>query len=387
MAGSTATIGLVPPCPPGSALTVSMPCGPRSDRPRAHSVTIRDDWSVDTGHDDAAERVAAALGGYRICRDRLDAVVPALQEAVALWTRRRLPSLTRTGEHWALVRDQRAPRCQCRSRRPFADVAAAAAHQRDPAHLARRHDVDPALLEALVWAVRDAHGGLRRPPSHPVAAWVREPGGLAELWDAGIHPDAVARIRADYWDGDEPLPARFYLAVALLRPPEDHLRAAIAAAGDPDVATWAAWSVRTAARDDPRARQHWLSLRLPRRDVEELLESGRTVADVRRVAELTGLSLREAARRTASWARAGCRPDAVQLGLLARVDGGQVPTGAAVDRLLHELGPVVSVRPGRTVAGLVLAAAGSVPAATRLFAHPHTRPELALLFIDPEGPA
>jgi hypothetical protein len=387
VAGSETRIDLVPPCPAGSELTFDMVCGPRSStRARTHPVTLRKDWSVDTGHDDDAERVAAALGGYRICRDRLDTLVPALQEALTLWTRSRLPAVIRVEQQWVVRQEERVTGCACRRHKRFADVVAAAAHLRSAEHAARRHRVDQGLLEILLAAALDAHGGLRSPPPHPVAAWVREPGGLADLWQAGLHPDNVAGIREAYWEGDEPLPAQFYLAVALLRPPESYLREVIAATEDPDVATWAALSVRPDSRDDVQARGYWLSLRLPRSDVEELLAAGRTVDEVRRVVEATGQSLRQGARQAAAWARAGCRPDPVQLGALSLVDGWQVPSGAAVDRLLRELGAVLSEAPGRTVAGLVLAATGSVPAARAAFANPTARPDLTLLFVDPEGP-
>ena len=56
----------IAPGPDGAPLTLEIECrtSPRARKGALHEVTIEPDWAVSTPHDIAAERVAAAFGGY-----------------------------------------------------------------------------------------------------------------------------------------------------------------------------------------------------------------------------------------------------------------------------------------------------------------------------------
>lgn len=346
------------PAPGGEALVVQVECRTTrsATRGRRHPVTIRPDWSVDTPHDLAAERVAAALGAYCSCLELVDSVVPALREGTQLLARSAFPALVHHGPRgWGVAP---VDGCPCRQRL-WPGPAPAAEHARSARHLAVRHSAPRARLARLLTDVEEAYGAAEVPPrprgEH--AALVREPGGVAELWRAGVHPARVAQ----WWTRaglGEPLPVRFYLGLAFGGTPPDWVFTTLARCPDPDVAVWLAWGAGLADPEDPDACAEWLQLGVPRPLVEGLVRAGVTRASVRLVAEGSWLPVRTVAVRVAHWVRAGCTPGAEEFALLERYGLADYrPSAPALDELCAELG--VTPEPTRTQAGVMLALAGS----------------------------
>src|SRR3712207_9191816 len=89
-------LGELGPAPDSASLSVSVRCRTRRGAGgRRHEVRIGPDWSVETPHDLAAERIGVALGGYLSCIELVDDTVPAARELLQLVARRVLPPLSR----------------------------------------------------------------------------------------------------------------------------------------------------------------------------------------------------------------------------------------------------------------------------------------------------
>lgn len=303
----------------------------RAARGRRHPVTIHADWTVTTPHDLDAERVAAAFGGYSSCLELVDAGVPALREVVALGSRRARPELV-----WD--RAWRLPRLEvCGCPASFASAAAAAAHFRSVRHVAATFGCAERVVRTLGAMALDLVPDVAPPRHHPAQRLVREHVGVAELWDAGIHPDDVVAMAALVPAVHEPLPVRYYLGVAYRDPGPDLLRAS-AARPDADTAAWLAWL-------DPRWRGsgadlgRWLEVGLARGEALDLVAHGPGPAAAAGMARDLGIDERRAGRLLAQWVRVGCRPSALHLRLLM-AEGLETyrPSGPALDELVTRAG-------------------------------------------------
>jgi len=264
---------------PDGALQATVQCRTtRTGRSRLHHrITIETDWSVRTPHDIALERIATAMGGYLSCVDLVDREVPALCELVQLRARRALPQITRnTDGRWTL----RAVTPQCRCTHGEFDIAAEAAeHARDPHHVARRHGVMPRRLAHLHTAITRAHGtACYLPPDDDCGAGrtVRERDGVAQLWEAGVHPLVVAPLHEALWPGGPPMPVWFYLGAVSRRPDLAWVADTLAAVPDEDVAVWLCWTDTELDRTHPEARTAWLRAGVPRRAIVALADGAYT---------------------------------------------------------------------------------------------------------------
>ena len=149
---------------PGARSRSTSSAGPARTRDAASGtrVTITADWGFVSHHDLAAERVAAAFGGFTSCLGVADRVVPALRETVLLLGREgRAPITAVSGRGWMVAAPVAG--CVC-MRRFFRGPAEAARHARDLRHLARRYDADVRALEVLATEATRAHDGFAAPP-------------------------------------------------------------------------------------------------------------------------------------------------------------------------------------------------------------------------------
>lgn len=347
---------------PGRALEVDVECRTSKDarRGRPHPVTVTADWSFESHHDLAAERVAAAFGGFTSCLGVADRAVPALKEAVHLLARAvPAPVTAVTGRGWMVTAP--APKCLCQ-RRFFRGPAEAARHARDLRHVAHKYGADERPLEVLVTAATRAHAGFLAPEDalRDAKPLVREDGGALILWSAGVHPARIPELAALVPGRDEPLPTAFYLGAATRELDTDWFTRTIAHRPDPDVATWLAWSSEAVAPTTGDDCGEWLALGVPLRDVKELLASRTGPATARELGRLTGLGDRAAAMYLANWAQAQCQPTAAHVALLERlgISRSYRPAVTAVN-LLEVTAAEMSDPPSRTDLAVMLAIAGT----------------------------
>jgi hypothetical protein len=346
---------------------------------KVHPVTISADWSVQTPHDIELERIATAMGGFLSCVDLVDREIPALRELVQLRARRVLPQILRNVPgRWSLR--TLAPDCRCA---PFVygSAAEAAEHARDPYHVARRHQTVPRRLERLLGAVEDAYGtSFYTPPSDvwDASRAVRESDGLGQLWDAGVHPQLVARLHERLWPGGSPMPAWFYLGATSRQPNLIWLAATLAVVPDEDVAVWACWTEAELDRAHPSARAAWLLAGVPRKAIIGLVNGAYTPVEVARLALLSGRSIPSAACALAAWHRAACRPAPEDIVLLDESDVSPwyEPSIGAVDWLYDRVGTARG-GPSRTAVGLMLAVCGTRAAAMHLLSKGICDPRVA----------
>jgi hypothetical protein len=345
---------LVPfgPAPSGAALTFDVECrtNRRATRSKRHPMTINADWTVQTPHDLDAERVAVALGGYSSCLVVVDTAVPALREAIGLAARRVRPELHHDREAgWAVAK---AAGCGCPG--AFRTAAEASEHARGTRHLAARYGCSERILRMLVDATEDAVAALAQPLVDAGGLAVRELGGVARLWDAGVHPDDAVAMAGMVSAVSEPLPVHYFLGVAYCGADRDFLAVASAVRADPDTAAWLAWLPAGFWQPELTA---WLRLGLARGDVLDLFDWGTDPATVGALAEMAGLPPDRVARLLAAWARARCSPSGEHLRLLV-AEGLETfhPPGPALDRLEQEARNLRGV-PSRTELGVMLALA------------------------------
>lgn len=365
VSGNRVSVGLLelPPITPGpdGPLVAQVRCRTSrvGGRIRYHDVTIGADWSVCTPHDIELERIAAAMGGYLSCVDLVDHEVPALRELMQLRARRVLPDLVcRERGQWSL--QEKPVECHCATDW-FGSAAEAAAHAREPLHLGRRFGAVPRVLERLLAQVELAYGtGFYLPPAARARALVREYDGLAQLWEAGLHPDLVCWLHDQLWPDGPALPLRFYLGAVVRRPDMRWIADTLADVPDEDVANWLCWTGTELDRQYPSARLQWLLAGVPRRAIVALAEGGYPPTEVAQVAVGIGCSAASAASMLAAWVRAGCHPSSAEVLVLAElgVDPWFEPSPAAVEWLWHRM-RLLPEHPSRTEAGLLLAVCGT----------------------------
>ncbi len=350
-----------PPSPDG-ALVTDVVCRTEGDGPAVRPpLTLHPDWSIDTGHDLDAERVAGAFGGYNSCIALADVMIPALREATQLWTRATAALIVpTTSGRWRLIE-----RCGCGDRRDSYDrPEQAAAHARSVAHLARRSRVSLHDLGRLVSAVSDAYGDLTSPPSSYDTRLLTSEATAFRLWEAGISPAQVAsthqRVRAR-----GPMTFRSY-ALAIYGAHDDaFVHAIVRVAGAPDAVEWALSTINDFDRSAPTARAAWLELGVSRQQAAQLTRSSYTVREAHQLAAALNVVPIYAATVLADWARAGLVPAVSDLVRLHEMRGEQwyapTPQALSPSRRAIESG-VLGVTP--TQAGLLLVACGS-PALAR----------------------
>lgn len=208
----------------------------------SHEITISPDWTVSTPHDLDAERVAAAFGGWISCLE-LESAVKAARVGMALHLRRRWYPLQHVGPaNWTIYRTRGG------HAKRFASAITAAAYARSACHLSEVHDAPAWQIHRLIKVFRCYFTGYVAPPADADhRELVLEPDGLDSLWDAGIRPESLPRLRQWVGNPDRPLSAAAYIEIAYSRISPHQYRAMVAVAGDLDtVITHVGAGVRTA---------------------------------------------------------------------------------------------------------------------------------------------
>ncbi|TAM89249.1 MAG: hypothetical protein EPN43_07290 [Jatrophihabitans sp.] len=370
----------LPPSPDGRRLHLTMPCrsGARG-RSARHPVVLHPDWTVTTPHDLELERIAVAMGGARVsCLDLAEREAGALRTLVQVRARRAAPGIARTrGGEWLV----RTPVAGCRCTTPHRRASESAEHLRGLVHAGFRASCSPERLGRLLTAVERAHDttwGRVPEDEWGATACVRERDGLARLWEAGLHPELVARIHAGIWAEGPAMPAWFYLGAATRQADLGWLAETLRAAPDPAIAVWLAWTATDADRAAPGARGEWLRAGISRPHILALTAARYIATDVARLAAFSTRSIPRCGRVLAAWHLAGCRPSVEDLVGLDRldVDPWYEPSRRAVDWLCTRVPPS---RPlSRTQAGLILAACGTRGAALHAITLGATDPNSAV---------
>lgn len=350
--------------PAATAITIQVACGGQSGKSGRHPVTVRPDWSVETGHDLELERIAAAFGSRTACVDLADRRLPCLRQ---LWLHRQRvapPGIKRTRDgHWEVVSPVHG--CGCVPREAgWQRPEEAAAHLRTLHHWARAFGADVGACNRLIVSIERATGGvfdgLRR--TWPRSAAVSHHTDLAWLWDVGLDPDDVERMHSGLRLG-EPMAAIGYLYVASSGAPLEEL--APYATDGAEAVCWAASSWLEHGEVTPAERREWYLTGLHWRLISALIAGPYTLADVRMVAASTGKSLNSAAEVLRDWRAAACEPTVAQvIQCCAFVPHGrQAPSIGAVDAVWAAAG---RQRLSRTEIALVLVVAGTPTTAKAL---------------------
>jgi hypothetical protein len=313
----------LPPSPTLAPMVLSVRCSTSPDMATwiRHDVELRADWTLATPHDIAAERVAAAFGGYLSCLHMVDVVVPAVRTTLQLHGRRVVPRLRRGARGTWKAEGTAAQRC-CT---PAATAQDAAEHLRSVEHTTTHSGADRQLTEALLKRVLAAHtasGSLAMDAEQHarMARCVRTERGGVALWDAGLHPKIVSAVHDEVVGADgPPLPEALYLGVVSRRPNlawiADTVVAARATLGDPPdrddtprLAEWLAWTQTPMDRQERHVRAGWVAAGIPRGWIEELSRAGYRPDDTLAVAHETGRSVSGVAAMLLLWVRAGADP-------------------------------------------------------------------------------
>ncbi|HRV68211.1 MAG TPA: hypothetical protein P5108_02065 [Marmoricola sp.] len=302
------------PAPDGGALDLDLDCfnGAIGAPGTKHPVTISPDWQVITPHDVEAERIAEAFGGATSCVTHLDRAVEAFRASLGLLSRaERVPLQAGRQGKWGLGRGCAVVGC-CRGK-SFGNLAAAARHTRSPAHLAKRHRVPQEHLEALLLAAAGTWGDWEASPrvDRHIRGLIREPGGVGDLWTAGIHPDQIPTLAAVASGVDEPLPVNFYLGLIYGGVDQDWVSEVLAQHPDPDTAAWLVWLDPPPKRASANAWAAWLNFGVSRTDVLTVIDAAISPEYVLETASSQGLPIRSVAAQLADWASADCvlRPE------------------------------------------------------------------------------
>jgi hypothetical protein len=340
-------------------LIVDVACAPAGAEAGigTHRVVIHQDLTVATSHDLALERVASALGAERSsCLDLADRVLPALRDALPLLARTELAPVERgRDDRWRILREHRGRCCDSMSAlrvRPLAE------HARSAAHLADVHDLALDRVAELIAAMEAAHLSVLE-AAEPAARYVREPGGLSDLWRAGIHPDRVPALAAWASPVVAPLPTSYFEALAYATFDPGWLAGVLRVVPDPDVAAWLAAYDRPMPAPDAARLGRWLATGAAPYDAEQALGFRLDPDAVPDVAAATGWSLAQATETMVAWARIGCRPTARQFGGLARRGRASAYPSARALGELHDEVRRTGAAIDRSELGVMLAASGS----------------------------
>lgn len=282
-------------------VTVTVTCRTSRDSAKGskrHPVTLYPDGTVDTGHDLEQERILAALGGYLSCLELADSASPAVLAWFAL--EQRLASrpirATRASGPW-----HAAKRAHCCAKRGYGSPVEAAAHARDPKHVALTHQAHAYQVVALCRGITAGPA-----PEMPGDPW-------RTMWECGMHPDEVDRISMEV-DADEPLPVQFYLGVMACNPNlawiRDTMRAVPLQAHS---VTTLAWSYGKFDRADPTLRARWLRTGITDQLVLRLMRSPYVIADIEAFAAHWSISPVMAGVELSKWCDSGVAPSVAML--------------------------------------------------------------------------
>ncbi|WP_431240969.1 hypothetical protein ACQ86B_29030 (plasmid) [Mycolicibacterium aichiense] len=326
-----------------------------------HPVTVHPDWSVTTPHDAEAERVAEAFGSYTSCVTHIERSVAAFRSA--------FNSLTRSGRvrlkagntgSWQVVKGYSIRGC-CRGTL-FGSAASAARHLRSPTHLSRQHRVDRGHLSVFLEAAGVRWGGWEATPQIDgrTERLVREPGGVAELWQSGIHVADIPALAAVAAIVDEPLPVRFYLGLTYGNADRRWVTQVLAHRPDPDVAAWLVWLDEPHKTATPQYWGAWLSFGLSRADVIVAVQHGISVDDVHAVASANNWPANAVAAQFVKWANAGCSLRVEHIHALKRHRVySPMPSRRRIDALCEQVREGQGTCPDRTELAVLLEILGN----------------------------
>ena len=321
-----------------------------------HKVTIHSDWSIITPHDLESERVAMALGGYNSCVVLVDTTVPQLRTKLAWVARTARPIPRRDKRGWRVPSEDTAACCV---RHVFTSVRACVEHLRSPRHLATASGLLAWQVERVVRAVGLSSRMDTTDAASP-ARLVREDGGLAQLWRAGIRPDEIATMARWASAAHEPLPVTYFEAIAYSGNDPAWIDSALKQRPDADTAAWLAWLTPPEVVD-PEDASLWLGFGISRKDFEVALGRRLPGSHVLEVAAATGWSHRIAARNVIEWAEVDCQPTVVHFSLLARHGLEHVRPALGAIMAVSEEASRLGASIDWTELGVMLALAGNRP--------------------------
>jgi hypothetical protein len=348
------------PNPKGGDLVVPVKCyvDEAHTQDSTHDLVVHEDWTVSVPHDLESERVVAALGGYLSCLGLVDRAAPAAETYVRRQLRADLPRIVRgIGGRWYCKR--RVATC-CANSASWVSAMLAAAHWRSARHVAAELDCHTKQLEDLGKALLRARG-LREPLSvkvqpELVGTVVTKTQDLHDLWDAGLSPDLVTALHRAV-NATRPLPFAFYVGVALRRPSLAWIRTTAEEVPERADFTWLSWTESRADKKDRGLRARWLSLGVPRADIDTLTDSPYGPEEVRRLAQALGRSANAAAGLLARCVRAECTPDLKELA--AACAAADPPPEVVSSATLHRLMSLIDLPATREQAALALLTCGS----------------------------
>lgn len=368
-AADGSAVALLPPSPDGGALEFTVSCASVPGRRGEHPLVVGPDWTVEVPHDLDAERVAVAFGGRSRCLELVERGVPAIRAALPMLTRQVLAPIRRLATaDWAADRSVSVPGC-CPTL--FRSARHAATHLRGTPHLARASGAAPSdvrdLLKEFAAAWTEWEGA---PPPWPgVARLVREEDGVAELWEAGIHPRLIARLAASAVGVDEPLPVSYYLALAYGSVDREWLATVVQRRPDADTAAWLATLPGHESTGPAHEWAAWLGYGIPRLEVRHAVATGMPAATVPLAVATTDWPAPMAARNVLAWALAGCRPTPEHYGMLARRGHDHArPSRGTIDAAVLDVADALRAKggtppaPDRTEVAVMLELLGSRPA-------------------------
>lgn len=274
---------------------------------RTHLVTVHPDWTVTTPHDAEAERIAEAFGSYTSCVTHTERSVDAFRKSFRLLRRsERVPLSVGRGGSWQVGKGHVISGC-CRGTL-FGGVVGAARHTRAAMHLAKLHDVPLQHLEVLLDAASSTWGSWDGTPEVDprIERLIREPGGIGDLWRAGIHPAEVPTLASVGSVVDEPLPVSFYLGLVYGSADPRWVSEVLPHRPDPDTAAWLAWLDEPQKRSTPASWGLWLSFCISKADVLVAVKAGIPAEHVHEVAYANGWPVSAVAAQFVRWAKVGC---------------------------------------------------------------------------------
>ena len=201
------------------------------------------------------------------------------------------------------------------------------------------HGVPQWQLSAVLSGASSAWGKWegQPPSSSAIDRLIRELGGVADLWRAGIHPRELPQLAAAASVIEGPLPVNYYLGMVYADTDAQWLGDVVGARPDPDTAAWLACLDLPSDRGAAEIWQCWLRLGLPRADVQFAAEARLPSERISGIAGVIGWSESTTAKCVLRWAKAGCFPTLEQFQALARAGVEHVePSRAAIDALIAE---------------------------------------------------
>jgi hypothetical protein len=265
---------------------------------KRHPVTLCPDGTIDTGHDLEQERILAAFGGYLSCLELVSTASPAVVKWFTL-QRRLAPRPIRAKQPHGPWHP--AKKALCCAKRGYKTPQEAAAHARDPKHVALVHGAHVRQVTELARGFAPEPG-----PEMPGDPWVT-------MWECGMHPDEVDRITMEI-DADDPLPAQFYLGVMARNPNLVWIRDTMRLVPlEPRSVTFLAWTYSKADQRDPALRTRWLQTGIMDRLLPGLMRSPYTVLDVAAFATHWSISPVAAGIELAKWCDSGVAPSVADL--------------------------------------------------------------------------